>query len=162
MATGTPRIQVAETAVQRHVYKKQPDLGSTRAHGVQNVQASSRDLSLGSGTSSPSTSRSARASVSVDASFRPLDLKNHRGTQFLILHHPAFLALHFLPNHLPNLILSQIVRRLNSVAKTATTTLTKVMLEHRQLKGRARSSHLSRHPKGQISSVFMGARMPNG
>ncbi len=53
-------------------------------------------------------------------------------------------------------------KRLSSVASTATTTLTNVMLEQRQLNGRALSSHRSRHPNGHSSSVFDGERMPNG
>lgn len=78
------------------------------------------------------------------------------------LHHPTFLALHFRPIHLPNRIPTQINRTPINVATTATTTLTKVILEHRQLKGRARSSHRSFHPSGQMVSVRMGASIPNG
>jgi hypothetical protein len=53
-------------------------------------------------------------------------------------------------------------KRLSSVASIATTTLTNVMLEQRQLNGRALSSQRSRHPNGHNSSVLNGERIPNG
>jgi hypothetical protein len=64
--------------------------------------------------------------------------------------------------HRPNDTTIQINSMAHNVAKTATTTLTKVMLEHRQLNGRARNSHLSRHASGQTSEDFIGAKMPKG
>ncbi|KIX95231.1 uncharacterized protein Z520_09148 [Fonsecaea multimorphosa CBS 102226] len=100
--------------------------------------------------------------VGVEASFLRL-LQLHAGTQLpLGLHQPCFLPLHFLPAHLPNLTPAKIKHKLSNVASTATTTLRNVMLEHRQLNGRARISHRSRHAKGQMSADFKGERMPNG
>lgn len=85
-----------------------------------------------------------------------------RGAQFCALHHPSSRPLHFLPAHRPTLMLDKITSRPRSVASTATTTLTNVILEQRQLNGRARNSHLSRHASGQISADSKGDRIPNG